>query len=185
MGQGTARGSAAGGPGGGAPTGIRMRSAAPVVAGGERDGRVPPPVAASASPRLGRALAAGVAAALGMALVWTLLAGLLDVSWGLVFMAAIGGYIVALAVVAGAFGDTAHPTDRRVQAIATMLALAVWLLGTFGAYVVGLIILPGSNASLTERMAHAPFIDSVVNQFALLDIAELALLPAVAWRSAR
>lgn len=120
-----------------------------------------------------------------MALVWTLLAGLLDVSWGLVFMAAIGGYIVALAVVAGAFGDTAHPTDRRVQAIATMLALAVWLLGTFGAYVVGLIILPGSNASLTERMAHAPFIDSVVNQFALLDIAELALLPAVAWRSAR
>ncbi|MBA2254550.1 MAG: hypothetical protein H0W07_05515, partial [Chloroflexi bacterium] len=43
-------------------------------------------------PRFGRALLQGGLAAAGVAGAWALAAGLLDVSWGLIFVAALGGW---------------------------------------------------------------------------------------------
>jgi hypothetical protein len=123
--------------------------------------------------------------ALGVAIAWSVAAGLLDVKWGLVVVAALGGWLVGSAVSLGAWGETPHEPDVSVRSLAAALAVATWLLGVFGAYLVGLVILRGSSASFAERLANAPFGDALVTQLSLLDVAEIFLLAVVAWRSAR
>jgi hypothetical protein len=137
------------------------------------------------SPRLGRGLRYGLALAVGVVVVWSVAAGLLDITWGLVVVAGLGGWLIGSAVSAGAWGVGEHEPDARVRMLAAGLGVATWLLGTFGAYLVALAILPGSTAPFAERIANAPFIDALATQFSLFDVAEVALLAVIAWRSAR
>lgn len=145
--------------------------------GAIRDGAV--------QPHVGRAALFGDLALTGVAAVWALASGVFDVSWGLVILAAAGGWLIGSSVSLGAWRGVAHPPDPRVQAIAAAEGVVAWIAGTFGGYVVGLALLPGSTASLGERMANAPFADALLSQFSLVDIASILLLAGIAWRSAR
>ncbi|MBA2255162.1 MAG: hypothetical protein H0W07_08620, partial [Chloroflexi bacterium] len=75
--------------------------------------------------------------------------------------------------------------DPRLPAIGAGCGVLAWLVGSFGAYLVGLLVLPGSGLSLGERMANVPFGDALATQISLVDIAAIALLAGIAWRSAR
>ncbi len=143
------------------------------------------PLATAVGPRFGPAIVDGGLALLGVAAVWALAAGLLDVSWGLLFVAAVGGWLIGSAVAFGAWRGLEHRQDPRTRAIAAGSGALAWLVGSYGAYLVGLLVLPGSTLNLVERMANVPFIDALATQVSLVDVASIVLLMVVAWRSAR
>ena len=100
-----------------------------------------------AQPDLWRGLAYGVAMGLGFAVAWVVLASILDLSVGLVFLSAIAAWLTGTAVALGA-----EPGSFRRQRSTILLAVAVclgiWVVGTCAAYVVSLAILPDSTLDL-------------------------------------
>lgn len=140
---------------------------------------------AAATPSVGRGARFGAAAVLGVAVAWAIAAGLFDISWGLVVIAALGGWIIGSAVGFGTWGVAAHRPERRVRWLAAGSGVATWLVGSLGSYLVALVTLPGSTLSLGERIANAPFVDALASQISLFDVIEILLLAVVAWRSAR
>ncbi len=100
---------------------------------------------------------------LGFAVAWVVLASILDLSVGLVFLSAIAAWLTGTAVALGA-----EPGSFRRQRSTILLAIAVclgiWVVGTCAAYVVSLAILPDSTLDLLARMANAPFLDSIARQ---------------------
>ena len=143
------------------------------------------PASAPTSGRVGPAVAFGVAALLAVAVVWALAVGLFDVTWGLVIVGAGGGWLIGAAVSYGAWRGTEHVEDARIRVIAAACGATAWLAGSFGGYLVGLLLLPASSASLGERIANAPFPAALTAQFSLVDVAAIVLLAVLAWRTAR
>ena len=103
------------------PPSDRYRTAAPAAAD-EGD-------QAEARGSLGRAVAFGALTGLALAAAITVLGGVLLITAGLIAVAGIGGWAIAVAVLAGGL-DTVAPSRRR--ALAVGLAIAAVLAGQLG-----------------------------------------------------
>jgi len=135
-------------------------------------------------PNLRRGLAYGSGMALPFAAAWAVTAAVLDLGAGLVLVAAIAGWLIGTAAALGAEPGTIRRT-RGTVTLAVAVSLATWLAATVGAYLLGLAILPGSTLPFLERMANAPFLDTLALQFLPLGPLELGALALFGWLGAR
>ena len=123
---------------------------------------------------------------MGLAFVvgWIILAAILDLSVGLVVLAAVAGWLTGTAVALGA-----EPGSLRRQRSTVLLAVAVcvgiWFAGTYAAYLTSLAILPSSSLDLLGRMANAPFLEVVGASFIPAGPLELLALVLFGWLGAR
>jgi hypothetical protein len=109
------------------------------------------------------------------ALAWALLKGILDVTIGLLAVAAFGGW---------AIGAVLWQVRANPLWAAAIGALA-WLVGLVGTWVVAMAILPASTRTFLERMEATPFLDWLAPQFGLVEIAGLVAFVAGALYGAR
>jgi len=129
-------------------------------------------------------LAYGLGMGLAFVVGWIILAAILDLSVGLVVLAAVAGWLTGTAVALGA-----EPGSLRRQRSTVLLAVTVcaciWLAGTYAAYLTSLAILPSSSLDLLGRMANAPFLDVVGASFIPAGPLELLALVLFGWLGAR
>src|SRR6186997_915262 len=89
-----------------------------------------------ASPRMGQAAAFGLAASGPVALIYGVLAEPpFGLSWGLIVICLVGGFIIGAAVVQGAFNGRFHLIVPRVRWLAAIVALICWIGAAVVAYV--------------------------------------------------
>lgn len=164
-----------------------MRGAARELAPSPREGdpRSPSRRADGATAQTGRGVLFGSVAAIVVALIWMVAAGLANVTAGLLVLALVGGYGIGTATAYGSWGEAPHDPLPTLRLLGAGLGVAAWLLGTFLDYLIGLAVIPGSTSSLGEKMAAQPYPVALAAQFGLLDVAAIALLAGFAWRAAR
>ena len=110
-------------------------------------------------------MALAILVAVGAALVWGLLRGILDLGIGLLAVAAVGGWGIGALL-------------RRAAASAVLAAsigAIAWAGGLVFTWVVAMAILQGSTRTLLERLEANPFIDWMAPQFGLLEVAALLI----------
>lgn len=152
------------------PPGDRYRSAAPQ------------PVVER--PALGRALALGAAAGLGTALLTALFHAVLSITAGLIAISVLGGWLIGVAVRTGAWSGRPHRPSRAPLALAASLGLGTWIAGLVLAWLLSMLILPGSTRPFLDRLTAIPFLDWLGPQLGPLDLLRLVLLVGVAWATA-
>ncbi len=140
---------------------------------------------AARAPRWDRALLFGLGAALVGALAWVVAGGVVDLSGGLVVLAAVAGWGIGVAVRLGAWASRPHEPDGRTGALAIALGILTWLLGTFLVYLYSQATLPESALTFVERLAATAFLDWLTPQLVPLAPIELLALVLVGWYAAR
>lgn len=115
---------------------------------------------------------------------WIVLKSILDLSVGLVVLAAAAGWLTGTAVALGAEPGTLRRA-RSTVALAIAVCIGIWFAGTYAAYVTSLAILPESTLDLMGRMANAPILDVVGASFIPAGLLELAALALFGWLGAR
>jgi hypothetical protein len=120
-----------------------------------------------------RAVALGVVAALAVALVYGLAAEAIQLTFGLIVVALVGGYVIGQAV------KTRRP--------AVALSIGAWVVGLVVAYVVAQALLPQASTSLGARLSAAGFVDylSGLDVMKVVHPLALAATALAAWRGAR
>jgi len=137
------------------------------------------------APRLGLALVYGAGAGIATAVVFAVVGGAADLSLALPFVAGAGGLLIGLATRRGAWSGPARRPSRWVPVLAVSVALAAWLAGEFGAYLLTRLLLPDSALSFVDRLGSVSFGDWMSPQFGPLEIIELFLLGGFAWYASR
>jgi len=135
-------------------------------------------------PAMGRALAFGAAAGLGTALVIALFHALLSVTAGFIAISVLGGWLMGVGVRSGAWSGRPHRPARAPLALAAALGLATWIAGLVLAWLLSMLILPGSTRPFLDRLVAVPFLDWLGPQLGPLDLLRLVLLAGVAWVTA-
>lgn len=143
--------------------------------------RTPAPPPIKERPDLGRATLLGLAGGLAYAIPAALLLAILSITAGLVALAVLGGWLIGVGVRVGAWRGLAHRPSKAPLALGAGLGAVAWLGGLVLAWLVSMLILPGSSMGFLDRLAANPFLDWVVPQLAPLDYLVLAILVAVAW----
>jgi hypothetical protein len=123
----------------------------------------------------GRAIAAAAAVALGTAVAWALLRGILELGLGLLAVAAAGGWAIGASLRRAALSPW----------LAAALGSLAWLLGLVLTWLVSMAILPGSTRTLLERVSGTPFLEWLAPQLGWLEGVGLALLAGAAAYAAR
>lgn len=147
-----------------------------------------------AGPDVAAASLRAVGAAILGAGIWIGFAGPLSVTLGLnitsglVAVAAFIGWLIGSATRSGAHGAEPRPSAPSVRAIAVGGALFAWLLALVGVYLYSLAALPSlgpAGSSLAERMAATPIVDFYAQQLGPIDAVEVVVLLVAAWWSSR
>lgn len=150
---------------------------------GERYGQAP--IVVRERPDLGRATLLGASVGIMVALAAALLRSVLDVTVGLLAVAVVGGWIVGAAVRRGAWAGMAHRHSGRPEVLGLVLGALTWILALVLAWVVAMVILPGSERSLLERLGATPFLDWLMPQLGVADLLCLTLAALLGWLGAR
>ena len=126
-----------------------------------------------------RSLAAAIAEALVIALLaaiaWGLLKGILELSVGLLAIAAFGGWAIGAVLW----------QVRANMLIAVAIAALAWVGGLVWTWLVAMAILPASSRTFLERLEGTPFLDWLSPQFGLVEIAGLVIFAVAAAYGAR
>lgn len=131
-----------------------------------------------------RGLWYGIGMAVVFVVAWAVLKAILDLSVGLVVLAAAAGWLTGTAVALGAEPGTFR-RQRSTVLLAVAVCVGIWFVGSFAAYVTSLAILPESTLDLLARMANAPFLDVIGAGFIPGGPLELAALAIFGWLGAR
>jgi hypothetical protein len=138
-----------------------------------------------ASPNTTRALAFGIAAAIPVALVYGVLADPFGLSWGLIIVGLVGGWIIGTAVAQGAFNGRFHLIVPRVRWLSALIGVTAWIAATAVAYVASQMFYQGATTSLAERLSLSGFVEYLNSTVFSPSILGLAAIAFVAWRAAR
>ncbi|HSM34334.1 MAG TPA: hypothetical protein VK987_09625 [Anaerolineae bacterium] len=109
------------------------------------------------------------------ALAWALLKGVFELGPGLLGVAVVGGWSI------GALLWQVRATPWLAAAFGTL----AWLGGLALTWLLALAMLPASSRSFIERVQGTPFLDWLLPQFGLLEVAGLALYLLAALYGAR
>jgi hypothetical protein len=129
----------------------------------------------------------GVAAAIGVALVYGLLWGVVLLQWGLIAIGVMGGWVIGKAVARGAWKGALHPVTRRLHALSAALALLAWFGAAWVAYLSSRALLE-SERTFAQRLGDLTFGQYMTEQYmaaGLIHAIALAALVIMGWRSAR
>ena len=135
-------------------------------------------------PDLGRALALGLAAALGIAMLTAVFHAVLSITSGLIAISLLGGWLIGVGVRLGAWRGRPHRPSWTPLALAAAVRLLTWAAGLLLSWVLWMAILPGSSRTFLDRLVTTPFLDWVGPQLGPLDLLTLVLLVGVAWAAA-
>lgn len=124
---------------------------------------------------------AGIAVAIVYGLSWTVV----QLSWGLIAVAIMGGWLIGGAVARGAWRGERHGPDARLRLLAAVFGACAWLGGAAVGYVLGQLLLPQATTPVLERISFGGFADYLVAVTDLLQGIAFATLSFFAWRSAR
>ena len=138
-----------------------------------------------ASPNQTRAAAFGLVVAQGIALVYGLLADPFNLTWGLIVVGIVGGWIIGWAVAAGAFRGRFHLVVPAVRWLAVLLTIVAWIEATIVGYVGSQLFYQGATTPLGERLSLTGFVEYLNGAVFSPSILGLAAMAIVAWRSAR
>jgi hypothetical protein len=138
-----------------------------------------------ASPNIGKSVLFGVVAALGVALVYGVVAEVFDLSLGLIVVGILGGWAIGWAVAQGAWQGRFHLVVPRVRLIAALIGVFSWVAGTLVGYVCGQILLPAASTPVLQRLSVAGFAEYLSSSLISPSILGLAALALVAWRAAK
>ena len=121
-----------------------------------------------------RSLAVGILAALATAIVYALAAEIVQLTFGLIVVAAVSGCVIGSAV-----------KQRRRLAVA--LAVGAWMVGILLAFLVSQAVLPQAATPLADRLTLTGLIDYLngLDIMKLVHPLALAALVFMAWRAAR
>lgn len=134
-----------------------------------------------------RALAAfdwGALAAIGVSLVYGLLWAI-ELHFGLIAVAVMGGWVIGGAVAHGAWRGSLHVPSRRLRALAAVLGGAAWLGAGAVYYLIAQAVLPAAQTPLLERLSFDGFAEFLTGVYDLVHGIALATLAFFSWRSAR
>jgi hypothetical protein len=130
----------------------------------------------------------GVLASLAVAAVYGVLADPIGLTWGLIAVGFIGGMFIGAATARGAWGRRPHPPSRRVQLMASLLAIAGWFVGIAIAYLLGQLLYEQAGTGLLERVSVdglAEYFGGLYQAAGISHAAALAATAFMAWRGAR
>ena len=147
--------------------------------------RAPEPEPRLDHPSAARSVAFGV---LGWAIIvagWLAFEGVLGLDWGMVVVAAVGGWAIGSLVGSGAWSGIPHPSSGRIRLFAGVLAGSAWLGGQIVVYLWTRVTLPESGLDLGSRIAATPFTAYLGGIIGPLDALEIVLLVTTAWWAAR
>ena len=113
--------------------------------------------------------------ALLAAAAWALLKGILELSLGLLALAAFGGWAIGAVLW----------QVRAAPLLAMAIAALAWLGGLVGTWLVAMAILPASVRTFPERLESTPFLDWLAPQFGVVEIAGLVVFLIAAAYGAR
>ena len=132
------------------------------------------PDGATERPARAQAAAVGLLAAAVVALVYGLAAEAVGLTFGLIVVGLVGGYVIGAAV-------------KPAMRLAIALAVGSWIVGLVIAYVVSQVLLPQASTSLSDRLSVSGFVDYLSGLDVMKIVHPLALLGivAAAWRAAR
>jgi hypothetical protein len=116
--------------------------------------------------------------------IWAILLGLAILTLGLIAVAVLAGLAIGAAVRRGAWSGAAHAPSGQLGIIASILAAAAWLGGTYGGYVASLLLIPGSQVDLAQRMANVPFSQFIGEQQGPFVVLQMIVLVVLAARTA-
>jgi hypothetical protein len=139
----------------------------------------------SATPRIVRAAAFGLAAAAPVALVYGILADPFGLSWGLIVVGLLGGSVIGMAVAYGAWGTTEHQAHKTLRWMAAAIAMLAWVAASVVAYVGSQIFYLGATTPLADRVSVAGFVDYFGGTLISPSLIGLAAMAFMAWRGAR
>jgi hypothetical protein len=123
-----------------------------------------------------RPIATAIFAAVVTGLFRAVLSAWVGLYFGLLVVAAFGGWIIGTAL------QTAGP---RRRALAAVLGVFAWLVGSVLDFVFSQVILPNATTPLAERLAPGAYLAYASATFDLVQVGAIAILVVVAWRSAR
>jgi hypothetical protein len=128
----------------------------------------------------------GLAGVVIVALMWLVAAGTLALTWALLGVAAIGGWVIGSAVGWGAWN---REGPRRTHPLARILAAGfgalAWVAGTYVTYLWKLVVSAEETEPIAQRLAEQDFPRWLPSQVGPLEIAEIGLLMFFAWWTSR
>jgi len=130
----------------------------------------------------------GALACIAVALVYGLSWGAVNLQFGLIAVAVMGGWLIGAAIRRAAWRSVAHHPTRRLQLLGASFGVVAWFGGAFVAYLISRALLPGSDFSFAERLADVTFGDYLNQQYeagGLVHAISLAAMAIMGWRSAR
>jgi hypothetical protein len=111
-----------------------------------------------------------VLVALGTAVAWALLRGVLELGPTALAASAVGGWGIGVAL----------REARAPVLLAVLIGLLAWLAGLLLSWLVAMALLPGSTRTLPERIGATPFLDWLAPQFGLMELLGLLLVVGLA-----
>jgi hypothetical protein len=134
---------------------------------------------------LGPAAAFGVAAAQAVALVYSILADPVGLSWGLIVVGFVGGWVIGAAAVYGAWQGRFHLIVPQVRWLAALIALVAWIEAAIVSYVGSQLLYQAAATPLFERLSVTGMLEYLNSAVFSPSILGLAAMAFMAWRSAR
>lgn len=120
-----------------------------------------------------------------VALVYGILADPFGLSWGLIAIGFVGGVLIGMAVVQGAFDGRFHLVVPQVRWLATLIAVVAWILSAAVSYVASQVFYQAASTPLADRLSLAGFADYFNGTVFSPSILGLAAMAFMAWRGAR
>lgn len=130
----------------------------------------------------------GLVVALAMAVVYGVAGDPIGLTWGLIAVGFIGGLFIGAATARGAWGRRAHPPSRRVQLMASVLAIAAWFVGIAVSYLMSQLLYQQAGTDLFSRLSVdglAEYFGGLYQATGISQAGGLAALAFMGWRSAR
>jgi hypothetical protein len=134
---------------------------------------------------MGQATLFGLAAAVPIALAYGVLADPFGLSWGLIVVGLIGGFVIGASVVQGAFNGRFHLIVPRVRWLAAIVALVCWIGAALVAYVSSQVFYQGAATPFVDRLSVSGLLDYLNGSVFSPSILGLAAMAFMAWRGAK
>ena len=134
---------------------------------------------------MSRAALFGLGTAVPVALVYGILADPFGLSWGLLAIGFVGGVLIGMAVVQGAFDGRFHLVVPRVRWLSALIAVIAWIASAAVSYVASQVFYQAASTPLGDRLSLAGFADYFNGTVFSPSILGLALMAFMAWRGAR
>jgi len=127
----------------------------------------------------------GVAAGVPIAFLYGVLADPFGLSWGLIVIGLIGGWLIGNAMAYGAWEGREHAPIPALRWTAIVVAAVAWFAASVVAYVGSQFFYQAATTPLMDRISVGGFIDYFQGTLISPTLLGLAAMAFMAWRGAR